>query len=46
MKKKRQEDEQLERGYQEVKSVFSFEVLDKTLVNMLDDQSLPYLFKR
>ena len=37
VKKKRLKDEKLEREYPEVWSDFSFEVIDKTLVNMFED---------
>jgi hypothetical protein len=37
VKKKRFKDEKLEREYPEVWSVFSLEVVDKTLVNMFGD---------
>ena len=37
VKKKRLKDEKLEREYPEVRSDFSLEVFDKTLVNMFDD---------
>ena len=36
VKKKRLKDEKLEREYPEVRSDFSLEVVDKTLVNMFD----------
>ena len=37
VKKKRLQDEKLERQYPEVRSDFSLEVVDKTLVNMFED---------
>tara|TARA_B100000989_G_scaffold77811_1_gene55287 strand:+ start:231 stop:608 length:378 start_codon:yes stop_codon:yes gene_type:complete len=37
VKKKRLKDEKLEREYPEVRSDFSLEVVDKTLVNMFED---------
>ena len=37
VKKKRMKDEKLEREYPEEWSDFSFEVVDKTLVNMFED---------
>ena len=37
MKKKRQKDEKLEKEYPEIRSDFSLEVVDKTLVNMFED---------
>ena len=46
VKKKRLKDEKLEKEYPEVWSDFSLEVVDKTLVNMFDDQSLAYVLKR
>ena len=46
MKKRRLKDEKLERQYPKVWSDFSLEVVDKTLVNMFGDYSLPYAFKR
>ena len=46
VKKKRLKDEKLEKDYPEVWSDFSLEVVDKTLVNMFDDQSLAYVLKR
>ncbi len=36
-KKKRLKDEKLERDYPEVRSKFSLEVFDRTLVNMFND---------
>ena len=36
VKKKRLKDEKLEKEYPEVRSDFSLEVFDKTLVNMFD----------
>ena len=38
VKKKRLKDEKLERGYPEVRSDFSLEVVDKTLVNNLNNR--------
>ena len=37
VKKKRLKDEKLEKEYPEVRSDFSLEVVDKTLVNMFKD---------
>ena len=37
VKKKRLKDEKLEKEYPEVRSDFSLEVVDKTLVNMFED---------
>ena len=37
LKRKRMRDEKLERDYPEVRSDFSLEVVDKTLVNMFED---------
>ena len=38
MKKKRLKDEKLEKEYPEVRSDFSLEVVDKTLVNNLNNK--------
>ena len=46
VKKKRLKDEKLERQYPKVGSDFSLEGVEKTLVNMFGDLSLPYVFKR
>ena len=37
LKKKRLKEEKLEKEYPEVRSDFSLEVIDKTLVNMFDN---------